>query len=69
MSQLTRVAKILRRNNKTPGITVGRLAKLAGISRASVSKRIYDLRSSGATIYTNTRKVNGARTVFYRMAS
>lgn len=69
MSQLTRIAKVLRRNNKTPGITVAKLAKLAGIPKASVSKRVYDLRTEGATIYTNTRVVNGERKVFYRMAS
>lgn len=69
MSQLTRIAKALQRNNKGAGITVAKLAKLAGVPKTSVSKRVYDLRCEGATIYTNTRKVNGERKVFYRMAS
>lgn len=68
-TQLTRVERLLRRNTRGPGISVGKLAQLAGCSKASVSKRVYDLRSSGATIYTNTRKVNGERKMFYRIAS
>lgn len=70
MSQLSRVAKVLRRNNKGVGITVAQIAKLAGVPKASVSKRVYDLRTlEGKNIYSNYRIVNGERKMYYRFAA
>lgn len=70
MSQLTRVAKHLRRNTNGAGISAARLAKLAGVPRDSVYKRVYDLRvNEGKEIYSNYRTVNGKRKMFYRIAS
>lgn len=70
MSQLSKVAKHLRRNTAGAGITAARLAKLAGVPRDAVYKRIYDLREvEGKTIYSNYRTVNGQRKMFYRIAS
>ena len=70
MSHLSRVAKVLRRNTKGAGITAGRLAQLAGLSKNAVYKRVYDLRAvEGKTIYSNYRNVNGKRKMFYRFAS
>lgn len=70
MSHLSRVAKVLRRNNSGNGITAGRLAQLAGLSKDAVYKRVWDLRNvEGKTIYSNYRTVNGKRKMFYRIAS
>lgn len=69
MSQLSKVAKHLRRNTEGAGISVRKLAHLARIPREDVSKRIYDLREEGKTIYTNSRIVRGKRTTFYRLAA
>jgi hypothetical protein len=70
MSHLSRVAKVLRKNNKGTGITAGRLAQLAGLSKDAVYKRVWDLRNvEGKTIYSNYRNVNGTRKMFYRIAS
>lgn len=70
MSQLSRVAKVLRKNTKSPGITASAIAKAAGVPRTSVAKRISDLRNvEGHTIYSNFRTVNGTRKMFYRLAS
>jgi|SanBayMetagenome_1026888.scaffolds.fasta_scaffold268879_1 alkylated DNA nucleotide flippase Atl1 len=70
MSHLSRVAKVLRRNSKGAGITAGRVAQLAGLSKDAVYKRVYDLRTlEGKTIYSNYRTVNGQRKMFYRFAA
>ena len=70
MSHLSRVAKVLRTNTKGAGITAGRLAQLAGLSKDAVYKRVYDLRSvEGHRIYSNYRVVNGKRKMFYRFAA
>jgi alkylated DNA nucleotide flippase Atl1 len=70
MSYLSRVAKVLRRNSKGAGITAGRVAQLAGLSKDAVYKRVYDLRTlEGKTIYSNYRTVNGQRKMFYRFAA
>jgi hypothetical protein len=70
MSQLSRVAKHLRRNTSTPGITPGRLAFLAGIPKEAVYRRVSDLRViEGKEIYSNYRTVNGKRKMFYRIAA
>jgi predicted transcriptional regulator len=70
MSQLSKVAKVLRQNTKGAGITVAQIARLAGVPKTSVSKRVYDLRTlEGKTIYSNYRTVNGKRKMFYRFAA
>lgn len=69
MSDATRVEKYLRRNTKTPGITPAKLARLTGLTKDSVYKRVGDLRESGLPIYSNYRTVKGKRTMFYRIAS
>lgn len=70
MSQLSSVAKVLRRNTAIPGITVAAIARKAGVPREAVAKRIYDLRQEdGREIYTNYRTVNGKKKTFYRLAA
>ena len=70
MSQLSKVAKVLRQNTKGAGITVAQIARLAGVPKTSVSKRVYDLCTlEGKTIYSNYRTVNGKRKMFYRFAA
>ena len=70
MSQIRKVAKVLRQNTKGAGITVAQIARLAGVPKTSVSKRVYDLRTlEGKTIYSNYRTVNGKRKMFYRFAA
>jgi hypothetical protein len=70
MTQLTRVARTLRRGaTEYPGLTVAQIAARASLSKEDVPKRVYDLRSEeGRTIYTNTRKVAGKTKTFYRFA-
>lgn len=69
MSQLSKVAKALRRNTER-GVTASQIAKFAGAPVDSVYKRIYDLRvNEGKTIYSNYRTVNGKRKMFYRIAA
>ena len=69
MSQLSKVAKVLRRNNTGRGITAAQVAKLTGVPKESVYKRVYDLRVlEGKTIYSNYRNVNGTRKMYYRFA-
>ena len=70
MTQITRVAKQLRLNTKLPGITPANLARLAGVPKIAVHKRVSDLRNlEGKTIYSNYRIVNGRRKMFYRMVA
>lgn len=70
MSQLSKVAKHLRRHTTGPGITAAKLSKLSGVPKDSVYKRIYDLRVlEGHTIYSNYRDVKGVRKMFYRIAA
>lgn len=70
MSQLSKVAKVLRQNNKGAGITVAQITRLTGVPKASVNKRVYDLRTiEGNTIYSNYRIVNGKRKMYYRFAA
>lgn len=69
MSQLSKVANVLRKNNKGSGITVAQIAKLTGVPKDSVYKRIYDLRvNEDHRIYSNYRNVNGKRKMYYRLA-
>lgn len=70
MSQLSKVANVLRKNNKGAGITVAQIARLTGVPKSSVSKRVYDLRTmEGHRIYSNYRMVNGKRKMYYRFAA
>lgn len=70
MSQLSKVAKVLRSNSTGRGITAAQIAKLAGVPKESVYKRVSDLRNvEGKTIYSNYRTVNGTRKMFYRFAA
>ena len=70
MSQLSKVAKVLRQNTKGAGITVAQIARLTGVPKTSVSKRVYDLRTlEGKTIYSNYRTINGRRKRYYRFAA
>lgn len=68
MSQMSLIEKHLRRNNTGSGITVAKLSKLTGVSKDGIYKRIYDLREAH-TIYSNYRKVKGARKLYYRIAA
>jgi len=70
MSQLSKVAKVLRSNNRGVGITAAKIARLTGAPKESVYKRVYDLRvNEGHNIYSNYRMVNGERKMYYRIAS
>lgn len=70
MSQLSRVAKYLRRNNVGKGISAVKLAQLAGMDVEGIAKRVSDLRNvEGHTIYSNYRVVNGKRKLFYRFVT
>lgn len=70
MSQLTRVAKILRRHNTGAGITPRQVAKAASVPLENVYKRVSDLRlNEGRRIFSNYRTVNGQRKMFYRFAT
>lgn len=69
MSQLTRIAKVLRRNNTGAGITPRQVAKAANVPLENVYKRVSDLRLiEGRQIFSNYRTVNGKRKMFYRFA-
>jgi predicted transcriptional regulator len=69
MSHVSKIAKVLRANNKGAGITVAQITRLTGVPKASVSKRVYDLRLEGHRIYSNYRMVNGKRKMYYRFAA
>jgi len=70
MSQLTKIVKHLRSNSKGLGITAAALARASGVPKASVYKRVSDLRvNENMTIYSNYAKVNGKRKLYYRIAS
>jgi predicted transcriptional regulator len=69
MSHVSKIAKVLRANNKGAGITVAQITRLTGVPKASVSKRVYDLRTEGHRIYSNYRLVNGKRKMYYRFAA
>jgi predicted DNA-binding transcriptional regulator YafY len=67
-SQVDRIVDTLARNNATPGITATKLAKKARVPVTTVYKRVHDLRRRGTPIYTNFRKVNGQKQMFYRLS-
>ena len=70
MSQMSKIANVLRKNNKGVGITVAESARRTGISKDSVYKRVYDLRTfEGQTIDSNYRTVKGKRKMYYRFAA
>ena len=66
-TQIEKIENVLRRYNKGAGITADKVASLARVPRANVSKRVADLRET-YNIYTNYRDVDGKRTAFYRFA-
>jgi transposase len=66
-SQIEKIETALATHNTGPGITVAAIAKMAGVSKDTVYKRVADLRED-YTIYSNYRNVNGKRKLFYRMA-
>ena len=67
-TQIEKIENILLRHNSGPGITGDSIARMARVPRATVGKRVFDLREH-YDIYTNYRKVNGKRTAFYRLAN
>ena len=67
-SQIEKIETALVNHNTGPGITVAAIAKIAGVSKDTVYKRVSDLRES-YTIYSNYRVVNGKRKLFYRLAA
>lgn len=67
-TQIEKIENVLRKYNTGAGITADKVASLARVPRDNVSKRVYDLREWGYTIYTNYRDVKGKRTAFYRFA-
>ena len=67
-TQIEKIENVLRRYNSGAGVTADKIANMARVPRANVSKRVADLRSWGYTIYTNYRDVAGKRTAFYRFA-
>ena len=68
MSQAERIETLLVKEGRvTPGLTVAVIARKAKVPMKSVSKRIYDLKERGNTIYTNYRKVNGQKKTYYRL--
>jgi len=70
MSQLAKIEKYLRSNSTGAGVTPQKLAKLAGVTKEVVYKRISDLRNlRGETIYSNHRTVKGQKQLFYRIAA
>ena len=66
-TQIEKIENVLRRYNTGAGITADKVASLARVPRANVSKRVADLRET-YNIYTNYRDVDGKRTAFYRFA-
>lgn len=66
---IDRIYTQLSRNTESPGISVAQLASRAKTTRATVQKRIFDLRQEGYDIYTNRKLVNGEVKTFYRLAA
>ena len=70
MTQLSKVAKVLRRNTRLPGVTAAQISRQTGLARDAVYRRVYDLRvNEGKTIYSNIRNVNGVRKMYYRLSA
>lgn len=69
MTQLEKVEKYLRQNNKGKGITVAALSRVTHVPKDSVYRRVYELRAAGHAIYTNTRRINGSKKYYYRLAA
>ena len=66
-TQMEKIETVLRKYNTGAGITADRIAKIARVPRENVAKRVSDLREF-YTIYSNTRLVDGVKTLFYRLA-
>lgn len=71
---MTQTSKVLNYLSKTEsmlgaGVTVAKIADRTKVPKASVRKRIYDLRTEGHRIYSNYRTVNGEQKLYYRMGN
>ena len=67
-TQIEKIETVLAKYNTGAGVTADKIASMARVPRENVSKRVYDLREWGYTIYTNWRTTNGKRTAYYRLA-
>jgi signal recognition particle GTPase len=66
MTMLSKIESVLRKNNKTPGITAAQVARLTGTSRENAVKRISDLRTQyDVRIFSNTK----GNKVYYRLVA
>ena len=66
-TQIEKIETALMNHSTGPGVTVSAIAKMAGVTKNTVYKRVADLREH-YTIYSNYRNVNGKRKLFYRLA-
>jgi hypothetical protein len=66
-THIEKIENVLSKYTVYPGITPAAISRRTGVPLESVYKRVYDLRED-YTIYSNTRKVKGKRTTFYRLA-
>lgn len=69
LTQTQRLANVLSRNTTGRGITVHRLCKLAKVPRASVYRRIHELRDAGLEITSQAFAVKGKKTHYYLLAA
>lgn len=69
MSQLNKIFNYLSRDESRTGkgVTAARIVKFTGVPKTNVYKRIHDLREEGHRIYSNTKRVNGKRKMYYRL--
>lgn len=69
MSQLNKIFNYLSRDESRmgKGVTAARIVKFTGVPKTNVYKRIHDLREEGHRIYSNTKRVNGKRKMYYRL--
>lgn len=70
MAQVDKVLGFLSKDmsQRGSGVTVSKIADRTRVPKASVQKRVHDLRAAGHRIYSNYRTVNGERKLYYRMA-
>lgn len=71
MTQVDKVLDFLSKDTsrKGHGVTVAYIADRTRVPKASVQKRVHDLRAAGHRIYSNYRTVNGERKLYYRMGN
>ena len=70
MSQLNKIFNYLScdESRMGKGVTAARIVKFTRVPKTNVYKRIHDLREEGHRIYSNTKRVNGKRKMYYRLA-